>query len=364
VSDDPSNPRRFVFPPGFTISSGQYILLFGDTLTTNLGFHIGFGMDTEGDSFALYRPNAVAGSEPVDSVSFGAQIDDYSIARSGRDRAWRLSRFTPASANIAVAQLGDSTGLRINEWLSANQIVSAEDFLELYNPATKPVALGGLHLTDDLGNYPMQHEIAPLSFIGAGGFTHFIADGNPDQGPQHLSFAISRVHETLSLTDASGFVLDQVPVVSQTEDQSQGRTPDGSETLAFFPLPTPGYSNLTYTPAQSTAFQNVINNLRITEIMFDPSSSARAEFIELKNISTTLTLDLSGISFANGITHTFPAGTTLAPGAYLVLTEKPDPVPVAIPGSRRDAVDEREARQFRRALATGDLTLRVRHSRL
>jgi hypothetical protein len=65
----------------------------------------------------------------------------------------------------------------------------------------------------------------------------------------------------------------------------------------------------------------VIDNLRVTELMFEPSSSSRAEFIELKNISTSKTLDLSGVTFSSGITYTFPAGTTLAPGAYTVLTE-------------------------------------------
>src|SRR4029079_727412 len=119
----------------------------------------------------------------------------------------------------------------------------------------------------------------------------------------------------------SASVIDEVPVVSQTEDQSQGRTPDGAGTLAFFPLPTPRVSNTTYTAAESAAFQDVINNLRITEIMYQPDSSSRAEFIELKNISTTKALNLSGVSFANGITYTFPAGTSLAPSAYVVLTD-------------------------------------------
>jgi len=332
VSDDPMSPRKFVFPTGSSIGAGQYVLLFGDDLTGNPGIHIGFGMDRNGDSFALYAPNASSGSAPLDSVMFGAQVDDYTIARSGRDRTWMLSRITPGSANIMVSQLGDPTALRINEWLSANEIVVAQDFLELYNPGTKPIALGGLHLTDDLANFPTQHAIAPLSFIPAGGFTYFIADGEPDRGAQHLSFSISRVHETLALTDAAGEVLDEVPVVSQTEDQSQGRTPDGSATLAFFKLPTPGYSNVTYTAAQSTAFQDVIDNLRVTEMMFEPSSSSRAEFIELKNISTTKTLDLSGIIFSSGITYTFPAGTTLAPGAYTVLTESLSKFQAQFPG--------------------------------
>jgi hypothetical protein len=42
------------------------------------------------------------------------------------------------------------------------------------------------------------------------------------------------------------------------------------------------------------------------------------EFIELKNIGTT-TMDLSGLSFTEGILFTFPAGSTLSPGAFAVI---------------------------------------------
>ncbi|MGC6459912.1 MAG: lamin tail domain-containing protein [Akkermansiaceae bacterium] len=55
-------------------------------------------------------------------------------------------------------------------------------------------------------------------------------------------------------------------------------------------------------------------NLVISEIMYDPANPD-AEFIELTNISDTLTLDLAGVTFTNGFDFTFPPGTTLAPGA-------------------------------------------------
>jgi hypothetical protein len=46
------------------------------------------------------------------------------------------------------------------------------------------------------------------------------------------------------------------------------------------------------------------------------------EFIELRNISTT-TLDLSGASFTDGISFTFPAGSILLPGNVVVLVSNP-----------------------------------------
>ncbi len=321
VSDDPTAPAKFIFPAGTTIPAGGYLLLLGNSPDANPGIHLGFGLDADGDTIAFYPPNAVVGTVPRDSVTFGAQIPDLTIARAPVSRAWTLSAPTLGAANTALCELASATALKINEWLSSNFIVSANDFLELYNPGAKPVALGGLHLTDDLGNYPLRHSIAPLSFIGAGGFVKYVADNDTTQGANHLNFSISSVHETLALTDATGRVIDEVPVVPQIEDQSQGRATDGSALFAYFALPTSGFSNNTFSPAQTATFQGLMNNLRVTEMMYLPASTSQAEFVELKNIGTTMTLDLSGVTFANGITHTFPNGTTLAPGAYLVITE-------------------------------------------
>lgn len=69
-------------------------------------------------------------------------------------------------------------------------------------------------------------------------------------------------------------------------------------------------------------------NLRISELMYNPADATppdttdndEFEFVELFNGGTT-TLDLGGVTLAGGIDFTFTAGTTLAPGAYLVVVE-------------------------------------------
>jgi hypothetical protein len=63
---------------------------------------------------------------------------------------------------------------------------------------------------------------------------------------------------------------------------------------------------------------DLIDYLRITEVMFNPPP-AGYEFIELHNTSTTVTLDLAGVKFTQGVDYTFPPGATLAPGAYLLV---------------------------------------------
>ncbi len=69
--------------------------------------------------------------------------------------------------------------------------------------------------------------------------------------------------------------------------------------------------------------QQDFSPLAVTEIMFNPPGAGAVsgdefEFIELKNTGAN-TLDLSGLTFTNGITFTFPGGTTLGAGQFFVL---------------------------------------------
>ena len=66
--------------------------------------------------------------------------------------------------------------------------------------------------------------------------------------------------------------------------------------------------------------------LRITEVMYHPQVGAPYdqedyEFIELKNISGTETLELNGIHFTNGVEFAFTVSTSLAPGQRLLLVK-------------------------------------------
>jgi VCBS repeat-containing protein len=59
------------------------------------------------------------------------------------------------------------------------------------------------------------------------------------------------------------------------------------------------------------------NQLRITEVMYNPLDGSDFEFVELQNVGAA-TLDLSGVSLSNGVTFTFP-DIDLAPGEYIVV---------------------------------------------
>ena len=61
--------------------------------------------------------------------------------------------------------------------------------------------------------------------------------------------------------------------------------------------------------------------LRITEIMYHPLGSELTEFIELMNISDSVTLDLTNVRFTAGIQFDFSgsAVTSLSPGARVLV---------------------------------------------
>jgi len=63
--------------------------------------------------------------------------------------------------------------------------------------------------------------------------------------------------------------------------------------------------------------------LVVTEIMYHPEPDGAAEFIELMNISDSLTLDLAGVKFTQGITFDFTGSaiTDLVPGARVLIVK-------------------------------------------
>jgi len=143
--------------------------------------------------------------------------------------------------------------LLINELMADNETVWGDadepgefpDWIELYNPGPGAVDLGGRYLTDDLDNAG-KFQIASGTTISAGGFLVFYADGDPEQGPLHTNFRLSKNGESVGLCDvdaAGNRPLDTYTFGPQPADGSVGRCPDGSVTWTSFTFPTPGAAN-------------------------------------------------------------------------------------------------------------------------
>lgn len=335
LTDDPATPRKFVFPAGTSIPAGGYLVVYADDATSAPGLHTGFSLDAEGDTVRLHDTTA-NGGVLLDSITFGFQIPDYSLSRTGTGaNTWALTTPTPNAANATTATLGAINAVKINEWAGRISFRVDHDFVELHNSATQPVALADARLTDDTANYPSRFVFPALSFIAPGGFL-------PLYGAD-LPFALDADFDGLWFLGANGAIVDQIDFVSQPADYSTGRATDGGGSFASFATPTPGISNATALPA---AYAALLANLRVSEIMFDPNGGSENEFIELQNIGTTA-LDISGVRFTNGLDYTFPAGTTLAAGGYTVVagnrsaftSRYPAVVASLAPGSFSGALD-------------------------
>ena len=321
LTDDPLVKAKFVFPAGSAIAAGARLVMYADTAAAAPGAYTGFGLDADGDAVFLYD-STVAGQTLIDSVVFGLQPPDFTIGRTGTAAdTWALCTPTVGAVNTAVPTLAVPAGIHINEWLGNADYRAATDFLELFNPAAQPVALGGMSLTDDFINFPARHVIPPLSFMAGGEFVAFEAAGN-DATPgnaRELPFGINATTGSVAILGANGSIADRGDTQLQFRDTSTARVPDGTGAFTAAGMPSPGASNAPL----SAAVLAVLNNFRITEMMYNPSTSAQSEYIEFRNTSTTATLDLGGVFFANGISFTFPTATSLAPGAYLVIAGEP-----------------------------------------
>ena len=141
----------------------------------------------------------------------------------------------------------------INEILADNESVWQDpdepgefpDWIEIYNPGPGVVDLGGRYLSDGLGN-PTKFQIGHGITIPAGGFLVFYADGDPQQGPLHTNFRLSKNGESVRLFDidaADNQPLDARTFGPQAADRSLGRCPDGSDAWTPFAIPSPGAAN-------------------------------------------------------------------------------------------------------------------------
>jgi hypothetical protein len=256
ISDTPGTPYRYALPAGTTLAPGAYLVVYASSAAAAPSPRTGFGLSDQGEILSLTLP-AAQGGAMVDSVSFGSQLGDYSIGRRPDDGQWDLCVPSFGKANVVAAK-GDPGLVKINEWLASSGALSTTDFIELYNPDTLPVDLGGSFLSDLPVEWPDQSPIQALSYIGPGGFSLFKADGDTAAGADHLSFKLSSTQGEIGLFNPDLNPIDWVSFGPQSTDVSQGRTPNGADQIAFFTQPTPGGPNPGTTGSTGTITRNLI----------------------------------------------------------------------------------------------------------
>ncbi|MCX8107550.1 MAG: lamin tail domain-containing protein, partial [Verrucomicrobiae bacterium] len=241
ITDDPTNPRRYVFPTGIVLHPNQLYVIECEASVPQSATNTGFDLSANGGALFLFRPSDP--SVPADTVRFGLQVPDLSIGRTAPGgSSWTLNRPTPGTQNAALLT-GNPFVLRINEWMADPS--SGDDWFEIYNPGPDPIDLSGLCLTDNFADRT-RHRIPPLSFIGSGtaAYLKFVADGNAGRGANHVNFKLAASGEEIGLFTESGVTIDAVSFGPQSPGVSEGRCPDGYGPIVKLEHgPSPGTSN-------------------------------------------------------------------------------------------------------------------------
>ncbi|MEI6415126.1 MAG: lamin tail domain-containing protein, partial [Pseudomonadota bacterium] len=234
---------------------------------------------------------------------------------------WRPSAYRDGSPGAAYPE--PITDVVINEVLAHTD--PDNDWIELYNTTASQVTFsGGWYLSDDADNLK-KWQIPATNTIAARGWrwwdevtgfhTNLIA-----------GFGLNKADDTVFLSYLPGNgqdrVADAVRLQGQENSKPSGRYPDGAAYWLQL-TPTPGASN------RLAATSEIV----ISEVMYHPAATANNpennendEFVELYNPSgapvglTNVNVDVGGAwRLSGGIAYTFPAGTVLQAGGYLVV---------------------------------------------
>src|SRR5439155_3387819 len=109
LSNDPNEPRKFVFTPGTSIPAGGFLVIYCNNNLASSTNNTGFNLSADSGSVFLFN-RLTNGGGLIDAVSFGVQTTDFSIGRfPNGSGAWTLNVATPGALNSA-AGLGTVAG--------------------------------------------------------------------------------------------------------------------------------------------------------------------------------------------------------------------------------------------------------------
>ena len=330
------------------VNSGPYGLSIPAWIDQRVAF-LQSQLGTVTASFAVDGPTSVTTTASPLMVSGSAPVGIKALTFNGLElpltwtstTSWTATVPVPPGTHPLVIAAFDSNGvqtagttttvtftgtaawpaLRMNEWMASNSGVvtdpadgRADDWLELHNPAATPVSLANWSLSDGTATFiiPEGHT------IGAGGKLLVWADEetaqNTGSGPLHVNFKLSSSGETLILRAPDGTLVDSVTFGIQLQDRSQGRVPDGGDTIDFLDTPGPGVANTSAVPKPAaTIGSTAADGILTIEVSTTPGFTYQLQFAN----------DLDGTAWTDSGTP------VVATGGLMTFQE------TIIPGGRR-----------------------------
>ena len=157
---------------------------------------------------------------------------------------------------VNLGSFANAQVLYVNEAMASNSSTVAdaageyEDWVEIYNPGSGSVDIGGYYVSDKLNDLTKYQLPAgdPATVIPANGYLILWASDEPSRGVLHLPFKLSAGGEAFAISAPDGTLISSLSFDDQQTDISYGRFPDGSANLYFFSPATPAVSNDGSTP--------------------------------------------------------------------------------------------------------------------
>lgn len=191
-------------------------------------------------------------------------------------------------------------GIVVNEFMAKNISTIADeadeydDFIEIYNRSASSIYLGDKFLSDEMDR-PSKWQM-PDQYLAADGYLIIWADDSWEQGASHCSFKLDGDKDEIYIFDNAGTyfsLIDSVSFISQSNDTSVGRLPNGTGHFTVLSAPSPGYNN-----------ESIVNPPDISDenqlvIFSNPAYQVLNFNIVIASLSAQTNIDLINVDGAN-----------------------------------------------------------------
>jgi len=229
-------------------SSSDDVMLVYNTTNT-------FGTPTDGTSYSVGSTISGGGTVLYNGTNTSYNHTGLSTDTHYYYKLFSFDSTTKYSSGITTdaKTYMDVPTIYVNELQPNNNTTYADehgdydDWIEIYNPTTSDVDLGGMYITDDTNN-PTKYQIPTTepdsTKVPAGGYLILYADNETSEGVRHLGFGLNASGEEVALYGSDGLTpIDSVTFPAVSEDDSYARQIDASSTWTTFFHPTPNATN-------------------------------------------------------------------------------------------------------------------------
>lgn len=308
LSDDPDVLDKYTIPasdPGSTfMTPNDHLVVWLDKDSVQGVLHANFKLSAENEGVWLTAPD---GFTVLDSVVYPPQQTDISFGRvcDGCDDWMYFNVPTPEDENLD--QPLPTPVLYLNEVLLDNSVILVDEFaetdpwVEIYNPNSFQVHLGGYSLQTSAGSsYVIPSDVPVETTVESQGFLLLWLDGQPEQGGHHMGWLAEEVNQTIVLKGMDGVESDSYEAQTSFANISWGRATDGGPNSVFFDVPTPRVTNSLFVVPPADLVINEFLSYNLDG--WSDLQNEKEDWVEIHNRSNA-SVDLAGYHLSDRLNN-------------------------------------------------------------